>query len=243
MIAKQAAFRLTSLLVGFVLAFIIGEVAVRILAPQATSPIQYSFDPLLGPIPVPNQRGRSTLPHVFDYTYANNSMGLRGSSEYSFSKLPDYRILLLGDSFTYGIGVDDNQTFAHHLRTALSSKKQTIEIINAGNQGKGTDYALKFFRTLGHKFKPNLTILFFSSTDFHDNQRGIYYKVDVSGKIKEIPEPLANTLWAQKSVLRYLPTYNWWISWSQLVNLVKTTALQIIIRQGQSLQIPILRSP
>ena len=49
--------------------------------------------------------------------------------------------MFIGDSFTYGKGVNDQETFAYKLQQALIS--DSVEIINAGVEGRGTDHALR----------------------------------------------------------------------------------------------------
>src|SRR4051812_31708204 len=90
------------------------EIALRLFWPQPTGPVQFVFDPVRGAIPTPNQKGRRVVPGVFAYTFANSSLGLRGPE---IGPKVKRRILLLGDSFTYGFGVNDDQTFADRLRT------------------------------------------------------------------------------------------------------------------------------
>lgn len=229
---NQFVFRVCAILMGCVVAFVISELGIRLLVPQMTGPILVTFDPQLGPIPVPNQVGRRTIPGVYSYSFRNNSLGLRSDKEYSYKKQSDFRILLLGDSFCYGYGVDDNQTFAYETQKKLSSKKWSAEVINAGNGGQGTDYALKFYQTLGHKFGPDLTVLCFFSNDFADNERSLYYSIGKGGRL--YPKTLPNSLEERKEVLEHFPLYNWLISWSHVANLFKRTALKILAGLGRA---------
>ncbi|MFC1491845.1 SGNH/GDSL hydrolase family protein, partial [Nitrospinota bacterium] len=145
---EKLIIRSILVIAGCVFSFGILEITLRIAIPQITGPNQLTHHPELGVIPIPNQRGRVVIPGVFDYTYRNNSYGLRGKA-YSFKKSNKYRVLLLGDSFTYGVGVNDNQTFSYHLEKLLKSSIGPTEIINAGIPGSGTSHALKFFNILG----------------------------------------------------------------------------------------------
>lgn len=85
---------------------------------------------------VPHRKGIRTLPGVYRYAYSNNSLGFRGSREYQ-EKGNKYRILLLGDSFAYGLGVNDDQTFAYLMEKQLSTPSRPVEVVNAGCAGKG----------------------------------------------------------------------------------------------------------
>ena len=214
---KRILFRTAAFFLGLMIAFAAGEVFLRIANPQWVSPVQFAYHPELGPIPIPNTHGEVIVPGVYRYTYHHNSYGFRGSRDYTFGEASSYRALLLGDSFAYGMGVNDDETFAARLEKELSFKGFPVEVINAGNSVKGTDYAVKFFEVLGHKFEPDLTVLCFFSNDFEDNSIGIYYHIDPNGNL--VPKGLDETLWARKEFLRHIPGYNWLLSWSHLANL------------------------
>ena len=75
------------------------------------------------------------------------------------------RILLLGDSFTWGASADIGRSFAEILETALP---QAI-IWNTGITGTGTNQALLAFEGYAPVLLPQLTILGFVPNDFNDN--------------------------------------------------------------------------
>ncbi len=62
-----------------------------------------------------------------------NRYGLRGREPEMPKRRDAYRIVMLGDSFTMGEGVSDDQTFSALLERSLSSRLSArIEILNAG---------------------------------------------------------------------------------------------------------------
>jgi len=73
----------------------------------------------------------------FSYIQRVNNVGLRGH-DIQIKKSPGrYRILMLGDSFTMGKGVEDDQTFSVLLEESLNKGKaicnaDTIAVLNAG---------------------------------------------------------------------------------------------------------------
>ena len=111
---KTLLFKFTAIIIGFSLAFGMAEVAIRILSPQVSGEVLFAYDRELGTLPVPGQHGRKIIPGAYDFTYSNNSWGFRGGREYPEGKQEGLRVLLLGDSFTYGIGANDNQTFPYY---------------------------------------------------------------------------------------------------------------------------------
>jgi len=227
----RSFFAIICVLLGFLAAFAVAEVAVRYVSPQEVGPARFACLPELGYIPVPYQQGERRFPGVFAFRYSNNSLGWRGRREYQEKKTTDYRVLFLGDSYTYGLGVDDDQTFAALVEKDLRAGLLSVEVMNAGVPGKGTDYALKCFQTVGRKFHPDLTVLGFFCNDFQDNARGEYYNIDSRGELQV--KTLTCDQGAVKTLLDRLPAYNWLISWSQAANLVKQAGVEALINRGR----------
>jgi len=183
---------------------------------------QFFADPRLGVIPFPKVRGTKNWPDGRRLTFTHNSRGLRSNYEFEERKTDAYRILMLGDSYTYGLNVNDNETFSHYLQTAYNNKKLNVQVINAGNPGKGTDYAVKFFRFLGNKYHPNLVMLWVFHNDFYDNARGDYYFVDSAGQLYEKPAFVTGV-----DRFRNTSIYGWFMSWSHLANFLKGAIVKI----------------
>jgi hypothetical protein len=222
-------FRLIAVCLGLAVAFGLAEVGVRLLRPQQTSPVQFACNPDLGDIPVPNQQGRHFVPGNYDFIYRNNSMGFRGSREFGPKPPGVVRLLLLGDSMTYGLGVNDDQTFACHLERNLREGQIPAEVVNSGCPGKGTDYELKLFQTRGVKLHPDVTVLCFFYNDFDDNARGEYYALKADGGLQA--KPLDHSRGGLKTFLCRFPGYSWLISWSQAANLVKHAAVDYLVKR------------
>jgi hypothetical protein len=227
-LVKKLFFSVVALFVAFAVAFAIAEAAVRLISPQEVGPVRFTCHPELGEIPVPGQQGQRNAPGGFSFRYHNNSLGWRGPWEYRPAKRTDYRVLFLGDSFTYGIGVNDDQTFPLRIEQKLNAANISVEALNGGCPGKGTDYAVKLFETVGAKFHPDLTVLSFFRNDFQDNARGKYYDINKQGKLSVKPLQ-CNRI---KKMLAHLPGYNWLISWSQAANLVKQAGVNLLVNRA-----------
>jgi hypothetical protein len=225
---RNFLYRLIAVIIGGLVAFGLAEIAVRVLSPQETGPPRFAFHPELGEIPVPRQQGRQRHPGGYDFTFSNNSQGFRGGREFGARQPGAFRVLLLGDSFAYGLGVNDDQTFAIQLEHLLREHHPAAEVINAGCPGKGTDYALKLFQTAGVQLQPEVTILGFFPNDFQDNARGDYYQIGSDGSL--LDKPLDRTQSGIKTFLFNFPGYSWLISWSQAANLVKQTAVHYLVK-------------
>jgi lysophospholipase L1-like esterase len=72
----------------------------------------------------------------FSYVQRVNSHGMRGVDVTTEKPAGTYRILMLGDSFTMGKGVEDDETFSVQLQKALNEGGRTcgrrIEVLNGG---------------------------------------------------------------------------------------------------------------
>lgn len=125
-----------------------------------------------------------------------NKMGFRGP-EYDQIKIRNSknRIMVLGDSFTYGPGV--RKTFVDLLQSSLSAiKNQPIIALNFGVPGYGTNNQLGVLQKYGDLIKPQIVILaFYLGNDFKDNMAPIKTIKIIDGYL------VFNKLqWAGKSV-------------------------------------------
>ncbi len=91
-----------------------------------------------------------------------NSLGQRGG-EASREKAPGtYRILGLGDSYTFGTGVKFEDTYLQVLERELNASGSTApryEVMNAGVEGYNTVQELATYRENGSGLKPDLVLV------------------------------------------------------------------------------------
>ena len=191
--------------------------------PLVLGPSQFVQDDVLGNINTPGQRGFRHWPGVYYYEYSNNSMGLRASREISAID-DEHRILILGDSFTYGYGVNDDQTFCALLERNLGGENHVL--FNAGHGGKGTDFALAFVRRHMDSIKPNIVLHCPYSNDISDNSYGNYFHVRDDSVLVAKNLPQSNVL---KKTLERNAVYNWAISYSYAAALLKQAAISFLV--------------
>jgi hypothetical protein len=76
---------------------------------------------------------------TFGYKFKTNSWGFR-EKDFTEKKNKDiFRILVFGDSFTFGIGIDNDHRYTNVLEEMLSILKIKAEVINFGMGGYSTD--------------------------------------------------------------------------------------------------------
>lgn len=98
-----------------------------------------------------------------------NSCGMRGP-EVSVAKPPNtFRIALLGDSFTFGWGVEEHETFVAQMEANLNRHfkgKKKVEVLNFGVPGYSTFQEVARFEELGLDFTPDAVVVFFVENDY-----------------------------------------------------------------------------
>lgn len=97
--------------------------------------------------------------------YKTNSEGLRDYERESIDK-DSYKIIILGDSLTYGAGVSLEETYAKILEKKLNNLgDKKYEIFNLGVFGYGTTQECELLKVKGLKYNPNLVILSYVLND------------------------------------------------------------------------------
>jgi lysophospholipase L1-like esterase len=129
------------------------------------------YHPLLGWVNKPDYRDIVKIDDDHDFFITHNSKGLR-DREHDYAR-PDgvKRVLVLGDSFVWGFGVEDNEV----LTSVLESRSDTIEAINCGVSGYGTDQALLFYTDKAYKYDHDLVVYAFYANDLAELSRTISY--------------------------------------------------------------------
>lgn len=99
-------------------------------------------------------------------TLNTNSRGVRGAVEHSYDRnAATPRVVVLGDSFTFGDELDDGETYPAQLQTRLPD----AEILNLGVHGYGHDQMLIYLQDEGVKYRPDIVLLGFAAIDAYRN--------------------------------------------------------------------------
>jgi hypothetical protein len=205
--SKKWVLTIMAILLVSTVTLSIAEVGVRLLFPnpaKQTSPDSASkqtvtkalteYQDTLGWFLKPGTELRHQGPE-FDVVVRTNSQGIRADKEYSYEKVPGKkRILTIGDSFTFGHGVGNDETYAAFLEGLIPN----TEVINLGVSAYGTDQQLLVLETKGLKYHPDLVILGFYKGDifrnddlFHNMLPKPMYKLEDDGNLvlTHVPVP------------------------------------------------------
>jgi hypothetical protein len=94
-----------------------------------------------------------------------NSHGWRDAERTFENPLGKRRMVVVGDSFTFGVGVDAGQRFTEVLESLVPE----LEVINLGMNAVGTDQELLVLEKEGLRYGPTLVLcVFFEGNDFSD---------------------------------------------------------------------------
>lgn len=158
--------------------FALAEVSLRFVAPQKTysemlrrsSPIYVKDDILIKQLrPGYEVGGASETVDGIRSGTGFNSMGYRGKEIVS-AKGDQTRIWIVGDSFTFGVGLENEDTYSAVLEDQLrASRSDPIEVINAGVPGRWVDEYYLDLKHRGLALEPDIVLV------------GIYIRNDLDG--------------------------------------------------------------
>ena len=172
---KRAAYRLAGgFLFSLCIVAIAGEWYFRAQGPSYSShKYLYRWHPTAGYVLNANYHyrpGKDRQSDYHDVKTTTNSYGFR-SRDISFRKR-GYRIMMLGDSFTFGTDVADEETSSWILEDLLraTSGYEKAEILNAGTNGSSNVSQINYFKSDGVVFNPDLVVLnLYTGNDFDQN--------------------------------------------------------------------------
>ncbi len=172
---RRIAARLLLLGISAVVGLLLAELAVRLVRPQPVMLVSrglYAPDPPRRYRLQPGFRGTVTNRVEFDTRVAINRQGLRGP-EVGAKAPGTFRVLALGDSFTFGVGARDEETYPAQLQQLLRSRGIRAEVLNAGAPGFGVPDQVAWFQRWGWTLEPDVIVLaVFMANDLQDAAPG-----------------------------------------------------------------------
>ena len=183
--AKRLAVNVVLLAASCSLVVLLSEALVRRVAPQRPAgggrdgqPRDfYAPHPALGFTMNPAFRGRFRQAE-FDTDVRFNSAGLR-DREHGVKPPGTKRLVVLGDSYTFGWGVDEGERFTDRLEDRLRDAAPGVwDVVRAGTNAYATTHERAWMQAYGWGLGPDLVVLqFCMGNDFADN-RGVRYRIE-----------------------------------------------------------------
>lgn len=209
---KKFCFSLAAFFLSIFILLCVNEVIFRLVkgAPNPLNAItQIKTEHLFTPNTVlENQTNQF---NEYNYTAHINSHGYRGP-EFAVPKpAGKKRVMVIGDSFTFGVGAQDSETIPALLGQYLQAADKGIEVINAGVGHASPIYHYVNLENFHLKYEPDLVVLMVDLTDIQDDWRHEGQAVlDENGKIKHFDQTYVN---GKRSWWQWLIFYS--ASWAQ----------------------------
>lgn len=123
---------------------------------------RFVHDPFTGWKNAPNI---SNKPKNHGQIYTN-AQGMRNSQDFSTEPDGKPRLMIVGDSYSFGHGISNEETFAHVLNKVHMPDWQ---VMNLSVSATGTDQNYLMYEHYGEKFNPDIVLLGFYVLDFNRN--------------------------------------------------------------------------
>jgi hypothetical protein len=152
-------------LIGLLGGLIFVECIIRIFCPHPRYEYVDIADEMVGHIARPNYNGRASNRFAeYNVKLSINQEGFR-DKDYTIEKPPDtLRIAFLGDSFTFGTQVEEEQTFVRRTETMLNQRLKekgssfSVQCMNFGMDGFEIQQYVQCYEAYVKKYKPDLVI-------------------------------------------------------------------------------------
>ena len=150
-------------------------------------------DPVLSYVNNPNASARVTGPE-FTIDYQISEQGFRDPMLHP----PDVaggttRILLIGDSYTYGHGVQYEDSWVARVRERFRQDGKAVDIINAGVPGYSTTQEVLYLKRLLPEYRPDIVVIGFVAHDLFTNR-----PIDESGAVAGIADAAVRSVGSDK---------------------------------------------
>jgi len=154
---RNRVFLAITLVGTFLVCLLIIEVAIRILDPQSDlrrKDLFFQYEPFIGVEGIPNKKGDFANSY-FKTTVIHNNEGFRDVDHDKKNLQNKFRVLALGDSFTWGHGVENNQIYMK----ILEEYDPNIETINMGGPGGDPQGELKVYTSRGVDYEHDVVLV------------------------------------------------------------------------------------
>lgn len=172
---KRISQNILLTLISIIILFLLSELIVRLAGyyphkASITPPYLFTNHPVTWWSLTPNYNKTIKIPDGV-VTYAINSQGLRAPEDIEKCNLP--QLYFIGDSFTFGAGINEEYTFPHILNNLFKNQSINMRTVNLGVTGFGTcqcyNRLVEYSTLLG---QPQIVVYLFCPNDPVDNITG-----------------------------------------------------------------------
>jgi hypothetical protein len=213
-------FKMLKIIFTFIYVPFTIEILLRLMAPVAMMPRYVMASPFGVRCNMPNMSYRHRTPE-YKISIRTNSKGIREDREIPYEKPKNTkRIILLGDSFGMGYGVELDQMFITRSKHYLKEKYgHEVEVVNLSTSGHGNAEELLTLQNEGFKYQPNLVILAWHNTDLSDNVRSNLFHIQ-NNKLEKNQKFYLPAV-KEREILSQSPAYRFLAENSQIYNLLR----------------------
>ena len=203
------------LLVSTIISLVILELGIRVFIPQDK---KITWIEMHERGFVMNQSGGSSFQEFgerraeYKFTEQRLRTGISANQDSSA-----YKILAIGDSYTFGLLLDESDTYMHHLQIwADSSLSEPVLFLNAAVGGSGMADWPAWLDTFGSNIEPDMVLYFMNNND-------VFRALSKNLFVLDNGELTSSQRWKPTSFSQKINTRNWYRylqAHSELMNLI-----------------------
>jgi len=156
----------TLVLAAVLVSAVLAEILIAVLAPQPTMFPRYEFSPDYGFTNYANSAMIHRVPGRWRFVYTTNQYGNRGRAVPISNDYGVPNIVVLGDSYSFGMGVNDGEEYPAVMSEAIDG---SYNVTNLGVGGWGLAQQIRRYYEFGQLYAPKIVVLQFHVNDLDDN--------------------------------------------------------------------------
>ncbi len=165
---KRFLATLIAVLIVIVVVAAVGELMVRLIRPQHSMYPRWQFSSKYGTMLFPDREMVHERPGHWRFIYTTNANQCRGELIPLSNSYERVNVLVLGDSYSFGTGVNDNEVYAAVLSEKLGDGYDTV---NFSVGGWGLTQHIRRFYEFGRLYDPSVIVVQFCDNDPRDNYK------------------------------------------------------------------------
>jgi len=210
-------------MIAIAVPLVLAEAFLHFFHPQAMMWPRLQFSPEYSVRMPPDTVMVNRMPREWEFVYTVNADGYRGEPVPITNVYDKDNIVILGDSYSFRLGVNDGEEYPAIMRERLGDNHN---IVNLGSAGWGLGQQIRRYFEFGQLFRPKTVILQYSANDVPDN---LYHAVtEIDGERFTFVDSYVPLYWLKDKLSQSF------IQYSQLYNFVRQNLYWYF--RGQSLE-------